>query len=57
MAIIRYAERNGTRRQWLVELMVRRTTKVAALTAGQQDRQDGLGMMTNGERYREPIIA
>ena len=30
MAVIRYAERNGTRRPWLVQLMARRTTKVAA---------------------------
>jgi hypothetical protein len=31
MAVIRYAERNGTRRPWLVQLMARRTTKVAAV--------------------------
>jgi len=31
MAVIRYAERHGTRRPWLVQLMARRTTKVAAV--------------------------
>lgn len=43
MAVIRYAERNGTRRPWLVQLMARRTTKVAGC-ARQQDRPDGLGI-------------
>lgn len=31
MTVIRYAERNGTKRPWLVQLMARRTTKVAAV--------------------------
>ena len=31
MAVIRYAQRNGTRRPWLVQLMARRTTKIAAV--------------------------
>ena len=31
MAVIRYAERHGTRRPWLVQLMQRRSTKVAAV--------------------------
>lgn len=31
MAVIRYAKRNGTRRPWLVQLMARRTTEVAAV--------------------------
>jgi transposase len=30
MAVIRYAERNGTRRAWLVQLMARRRSKIAA---------------------------
>jgi len=28
---------------WLTALLARRPTKVAAITLGQQDRQDGLG--------------
>ncbi|MGE3306356.1 MAG: transposase [Rhizobiaceae bacterium] len=40
MAVIRYAERNGTRRPWLVQLMARRTTKVAAV-ARPNGRPDG----------------
>ena len=31
MAVIRYAERHGTRRPWLVQLMARRSAKVAAV--------------------------
>lgn len=31
LAVIRYAERHGTRRPWLVQLMARRTTKIAAV--------------------------
>jgi transposase len=31
MAVIRYAQRHGTRRPWLVQLPARRTTKVAAV--------------------------
>ena len=30
MAVIRYAERHGTRRPWLVQLLARRTRKIAA---------------------------
>ncbi len=31
MAVIRYAERNGTKRPWLVQLLARRKAKVAAV--------------------------
>jgi transposase len=31
MAVIRYAQRHGTRRPWLAQLLARRTTKVAAV--------------------------
>ena len=31
MAVIRVAERNGTKRPWLVQLLARRTAKVAAV--------------------------
>jgi len=57
MAVIRYAERNGTRRPWLVQLMTRRTTKVAAVALANKTARMVWALMTNGERYREPIIA
>ncbi len=31
LAVIRYAQRHGTRRPWLVQLLARRTTKIAAV--------------------------
>jgi hypothetical protein len=31
-AVIRYAQRHGTRRPWLVQLLARRKTKIAAVT-------------------------
>ena len=31
LAVIRYAERHGTRRPWLVQLLARRTAKIAAV--------------------------
>ena len=57
MAVIRYAERNGTRRPWLVQLMARRTTKVAAVALANKTARMVWALMTNGERYREPVIA
>ena len=56
MAVIRYAERNGTRRPWLVQLMARRTTKVAAVALANQTARMIWALMTGGERYREPVI-
>ena len=57
MAVIRYAERNGTRRPWLVQLMARRTTKVAAVALANKTARMVWALMTSGERYREPIVA
>ena len=57
MAVIRYAERNGTRRPWLVQLMTRRTTKVAAVALANKTARMVWALMTSGERYREPVIA
>ena len=54
MAVIRYAERNGTRRPWLVQLMARRTTKVAAVALANKTARMVWAIMTSGERYREP---
>jgi transposase len=54
MAVIRYAERHGTRRPWLVQLMQRRSTKVAAVALANKTARIVWALMTSGERYREP---
>ena len=57
MAVIRFAKRNGTRRPWLVQLMARRTTKVAAVALANKTARMVWALMTGGERYREPTVA
>lgn len=57
MAVIRYAERHGTRRPWLVQLMQRRSAKVAAVALANKTARIVWALMTNGERYREPTVA
>nr|WP_280954141.1 IS110 family transposase [Mesorhizobium loti] len=57
MAVIRYAQRNGTKRPWLVQLMTRRTPKVAAVALANKTARMVWALMTGGERYREPVIA
>jgi transposase len=54
MAVIRYAKRHGTRRPWLVQLMQRRSTKVAAVALANKTARIIWALMTSGERYREP---
>jgi transposase len=54
MAVIRYAERHGTRRPWLVQLMARRTTKIAAVALANKTARMVWAIMTSGEPYREP---
>lgn len=56
MAVIRYAQRNGTRRPWLVQLMARRTTKVAAVALANKTARMVWAIMVSGERYREPVV-
>ena len=56
MALIRYAERHGTRRPWLVRLMARRQTKVAAAALANKTARMIWAIMTTGERYREPLL-
>ena len=55
MAVIRYAERHGTRRPWLVQLMQRRSAKVAAVALANKTARSIWALMTSGERYREPV--
>jgi transposase len=57
MAVIRVAARNGTKRPWLVQLLARRTTKVAAVALANKTARTVWALMTSGERYREPTIA
>ena len=57
LAVVRYAVRNGTRRPWLVQLLARRTPKVAAVALANKTARMVWAIMTSGERYREPIAA
>jgi transposase len=54
LAVIRYAERHGTKRPWLVQLMARRTTKIAAVGLANKTARMIWAIMTSGETYREP---
>jgi transposase len=56
MAAIRHAERHGTKRAWLIELLARRATKVAAVALANKTARMVWALMTSGERYREPIV-
>ena len=57
LAVVRYAERNGTRRPWLVQLLARRTTKVATVALANKTARMVWAIMTKGESYREPTVA
>jgi Transposase IS116/IS110/IS902 family len=56
MAVIRYAERHGTRRPWLVQLLARRTTKVAAAALANKTARMIWAIMASGQKYREPHL-
>jgi transposase len=57
LAVIRYAVRNGSRRPWLVQLLARRTPKVAAVALANKNARMVWAIMTSGECYREPVAA
>ena len=57
MAVIRHAERHGTRRSWLRQLLERRATKIAAVALANKNARMVRALMTSGERYQEPIAA
>lgn len=57
MAVVRYAERNGTKRPWLVQLLARRKAKVAAVALANKNARMIWAMMASGARYREPQAA
>jgi len=57
VAVLRYAQRHGARRPWLVALMARRKPKVAAVALANKTARMIWAIMTSGSRYREPIAA
>ncbi|MDN4633997.1 IS110 family transposase [Sphingomonas sp. PsM26] len=57
VAVVRYAERNGAKRPWLVQLLARRKAKVAAVALANKNVRMIWAMMASGERYHEPQIA
>ena len=57
LAVVRYAERHGTRRPWLVQLLAKRPTKVATVALANKIARIVWAIMTNGESYREPAAA
>ena len=54
LAVVRYAERHGTRRPWLVHLLAKRPTKVATVALANKIARIAWAIMTSGESYREP---
>jgi transposase len=55
LAVIRYARIHGTKhRPWLVALLARRPTKVAAIALANKLARIAWVLMTRGERYRQP---
>ena len=57
MAVIRHAERYGTRKPWLIKLLSRRHPRIAAVALANKIGRIAWALMTSGERYREPVIA
>lgn len=56
LAVIRYAQRNGTKRPWLVKLLERRTSKIAAVAMANKIARMVWALMIRGESYREPLL-
>ena len=55
LAVIRYAKIHGTKhRPWLVALLARRPTKVAAIALANKLARIAWVLMTRGDRYRQP---
>lgn len=56
LSVIRYAQRHGAKRPWLLKLLERRTAKIAAVALANKNARMIWAMMTRGENYREPLI-
>lgn len=56
LAVIRYAERHGTRRPWIIRLLARRPTRVAAVALANKMARMAWAIMAKNERYREPVL-
>lgn len=56
LAVIKYAQRHGTKRPWLVKLLERRTPKIAAVALANKTARMAWALMTSGEKYREPVL-
>jgi transposase len=57
LSVIRHAERHGSKRPWLVQLMRRRITRIAAVALANKTARMVWAIMTSGEHYREPKAA
>lgn len=55
LAVIRYAQRHGTRRPWLLKLLQRRTPKIAAVAMANKMARIAWVLMARGGAYREPV--
>ena len=55
LAVIRYAQRHGTKRPWLVKLLQRRTTKIAAVAMANKIARVAWVLMARGGSYRDPV--
>ncbi len=54
LAVIRHAERHAAKRPWVLQLMARRSTKVAAVALANKMARMIWAIMTSGQAYREP---